>query len=62
MKIDPVCAFHGLRWSEHHCLYCCICFKTLTPGECAVIDGERWDLCVECGEGEVRAKASKEVA
>lgn len=49
MAIDPVCAFHGKRWSEHeggHCLYCCICFKTLTPDECAAdADGQKWDVC-----------------
>lgn len=47
--IDPVCAFHGKKWSEHEggvCLYCCICFTTLTPAECAVdIEGQKHDTC-----------------
>jgi len=29
--LDPVCAFHGKRASEHFCLYCCLCFETLAP-------------------------------
>jgi hypothetical protein len=49
MAIDPVCAIHGKRWSEHEggrCLYCCICFKELTPDECVVdISGQKWDVC-----------------
>lgn len=47
--IDPVCAFHGKKWSEHEggrCLYCCICYKPLTPDECVVnTAGEKWDVC-----------------
>jgi hypothetical protein len=47
--IDPVCAFHGKRWSEHEggrCLFCCICFKTLMPQECAEdSEGRTWDVC-----------------
>ena len=47
--IDPVCLAHGLRASEHEhgrCLYCCICFKQLTPMTCAVDeDGQKWDVC-----------------
>jgi hypothetical protein len=56
--IDPVCAFHGKRWSEHEggrCLYCCICFDPLTPEECHVDEaGDRWDVCVPCAEAEKR--------
>ena len=60
MTLDPVCAFHGLRASEHEhgrCLYCCICFTTLTP-ETAWADetGQKWDLCVPCGEQEEKEK------
>lgn len=48
-SIDPVCAIHGKRWSEHdggRCLYCCICFRPLTPEECAVdAEGSKWDVC-----------------
>lgn len=39
--IDPYCLHHGKRRSEHEggrCLYCCICFKTLTPEECRALD------------------------
>lgn len=47
--IDPVCAIHGKRQSEHdggRCLYCCICFRPLTPEECAVdAEGSKWDVC-----------------
>jgi hypothetical protein len=47
--IDPVCLFHGKRLSEHVCLYCCLCFMTLTPEQCYE-DAERqkWDVCVPC--------------
>ena len=51
--IDPVCILHGKRRSEHVCLYCCLCFKDLTPETCwADEDGQKWDICVECGEHE----------
>lgn len=51
--IDPVCLFHGKRRSEHHCLYCCLCFKTLTVEECHQLpDGTREDVCDECAEFE----------
>lgn len=47
--IDPVCAFHGKRMSEHEggrCLYCCICFTSLEPDTCVVdTDGQKWDVC-----------------
>ena len=45
MVIDPVCLFHGKRWSEHRCLVCCICYKDLTPEECAVDAEGTWDVC-----------------
>lgn len=51
-SVDPVCALHGKRWSEHEdgrCLYCCICFKMLRPNECAISkDGQKWDVCSGC--------------
>lgn len=54
--IDPVCAFHGLRASEHkhgRCLFCCLCFKILEPEECWQDEqGQRWDICEECAEFE----------
>jgi hypothetical protein len=47
--MDPVCAIHGKRQSEHEggrCLYCCICFKPLIPDECAIDkDNQKWDVC-----------------
>lgn len=47
--IDPVCAFHGKKLSEHEdgrCLYCCVCYKPLTPDECVVdTTGTKWDTC-----------------
>jgi hypothetical protein len=54
--MDPYCAIHGKRWSEHpggRCLYCCLCFRPLTPEECHVLpDGTREDVCVPCAEAE----------
>lgn len=52
--VDPTCAFHGKKWSEHEggrCLYCCLCFdSTLTPETCwADKDGVKWDVCMDCG-------------
>ena len=49
MSIDPVCAIHGKKASEHEdgrCLYCCICFKTLDLQACVEdISGQKWDVC-----------------
>jgi hypothetical protein len=49
---NPVCAFHGKTAEEHEygrCLYCCLCFETLTPDECWVDEqGDKWDVCVPC--------------
>ena len=51
--LDPVCVFHGKRLSEHECLYCCICFQTLTRDECwRDENGQAWDLCEACGRAE----------
>lgn len=51
--IDPVCVVHGMRASEHDCLYCCLCFKSLTPDECHVLpDGSKEDVCEECAAAE----------
>ena len=56
--IDPVCAFHGLRWSEHElgfCLFCCLCFRTLELEDCNVLpDGKREDICRSCARYEGR--------
>jgi hypothetical protein len=52
---DPVCLIHGKRKSEHHCLYCCLCFKSLTVEECHLLsDGTREDVCNECAEMEAK--------
>lgn len=60
-QIDPVCALHGKRWSEHksgRCLYCCICFRLLTEDDCATDkEGQKWDVCkgscaIQAGLGE----------
>lgn len=54
--IDPVCLIHGKRISEHHCLYCCLCFKPLTPEECNVRqDGMKEDVCKPCAIKEQKA-------
>jgi hypothetical protein len=51
--IDPVCLVHGKRLSEHHCLYCCLCFEPLTVEECSFNEqGKRQDVCVSCAEAE----------
>jgi hypothetical protein len=56
VSIDPVCLHHGLRWSQHEdgrCLFCCLCFRTLTIEECHLLpDGTREDVCNECAEYE----------
>jgi hypothetical protein len=63
LPLDPVCLIHGLRRSEHDCLYCCLCFESLTPEECHVReDGTREDVCNECAEFEklmMEAKSKK---
>ena len=51
--IDPICLVHGKKMSEHQCLYCCICFKSLTLDECNVRDdGQKEDVCVPCAKRE----------
>lgn len=52
-KIDPVCLIHGKKMSEHHCLYCCLCFKSLTIDECNINEmGAREDVCRQCAQEE----------
>lgn len=47
--IDPVCLFHGKKQSEHDCLFCCLCFETLTPETCHEDEhGIKWDICKQC--------------
>lgn len=59
-KIDPVCLMHGKKMSEHICLYCCLCYKDLTPETCNVrADGKREDVCVPCAEREKREMKRK---
>lgn len=51
--IDPVCLVHGKKKSKHLCLYCCLCFKPLTPEECNVRDnGQKEDVCKPCAKKE----------
>ncbi|KKM23230.1 hypothetical protein LCGC14_1617260, partial [marine sediment metagenome] len=53
MKIDPYCIIHGKRMSEHNCLYCCLCWTSLTPEECNVrSDGKKEDVCKPCATKE----------
>jgi hypothetical protein len=52
VSVDPVCAFHGKRWSEHEggrCMYCPLCFRS-DDGYPKHVDehGQTWDVCVEC--------------
>lgn len=52
-EIDPTCLIHGKKMSEHDCLYCCLCFKSLTPEECHVLpDGQKEDVCIPCAAKE----------
>lgn len=59
--IDPTCAFHGLKWSEHEggrCLHCPLCFRSdFGYPKWVDADGQMWDVCVECGETEQEMKA-----
>lgn len=60
--IDPVCLVHGLRRSEHVCLYCQLCYKSLTVEECSYLpDGTQHDVCVPCAthEQEMLIRAAK---
>ena len=51
--IDPVCLMHGKKMSEHRCLYCCLCYKDITPDECNVTDdGKKENVCKPCAEKE----------
>lgn len=51
--IDPVCLVHGKRKSEHHCLYCALCFIPLTVEKCSYLpDGTQHDVCVPCATKE----------
>ena len=51
--VDPFCIIHGKRMSEHHCLYCCLCFKPLTVEECHLLpSGKREDVCNDCAQKE----------
>lgn len=56
---DPVCVFHGKKHSEHDCLYCCLCFRDLTPAECTPnAAGVKEDVCAECRRAENMAGES----
>jgi len=62
--IDYTCLIHGKKMSEHPdygCLYCCLCFKSLTPEECNVRDdGVKEDVCVPCAKREKELMKAKE--
>ena len=61
--IDPVCLVHGLRKSQHMCLYCTLCYKSLTVEECHMdSDGQRWDICEACAEEEARIMKERDNA
>lgn len=52
-SIDPVWLVRGKRMSEHQCLYCCLCFVTLTVEECAInAQGIKEDVCQQCADME----------
>ena len=69
-QIDPVCLFHGKKWSEHEggrCLFCALCFDTDPPsGWWRDEEGTAWDICNECKILEdlaaEREKATRQVA
>lgn len=53
MMSDWTCLIHGLKMSEHVCLYCCLCFKSLTAEECHMLpNGKREDVCNDCAKEE----------
>lgn len=60
--VDPTCAFHGKKWSEHEggrCLYCPLCFRSdYGYPHWVDEDGQKWDVCQECGETEALAPVS----
>ena len=52
-KIDPVCLMHGKKMSKHTCLYCCLCWKDLTPEDCNITEnGKKEDVCKGCARKE----------
>lgn len=58
-RIDPVCLVHGLKLSEHYCLYCYLCFESLTVDDCSIDEeGNPTDVCKRCvkEEGVVSAR------
>lgn len=51
--IDPVCLIHGKKRSEHQCLYCCLCYVSLTLEQCNINEqGQRENVCVPCATQE----------
>lgn len=46
---SPSCLIHGLPYATHDCLFCCLCYRPLTPEECHVReDGVKEDVCEKC--------------
>lgn len=59
--IDPVCLIHGMKMSEHQCIYCCLCFKSMKLEECFITEhNRRTDVCKRCAEQERRYAESAE--
>ena len=56
--IDPTCAFHGLKWSQHpdgRCLYCPLCFRSdFGYPKFVDEDGQMWTTCAACAAEEQR--------
>lgn len=55
------CTLHGKKPVEHvdgYCLYCCVCFTTLTKETCTPdpVTGHLEDVCAECRRQEAEIK------
>ena len=60
--MDYTCLIHGKKMSEHQCIYCCMCFESLTIEECNLTeDGKPEDICKECAEIEKQIIAKMKV-
>lgn len=59
--IDLVCLVHGLKMSEHQCVYCCLCFTSLKIEECSIDEesGKPQDVCIPCQEKERKFMCNK---
>ena len=60
---DYTCLIHGKKMSEHDCIYCCLCFKSLTLEQCHLLsNGKREDVCNECAARETKLAQLKKEA